>query len=206
MGEPLSLHHFGQISHGFHYSCPDLWNTTCSPNRNVFKRSVQTFFATTQKSFSTYLFGLFEEAYKINFSQESADILIQYIRASSKRQYQTSRKSFTSFIRCLNPNCMSEEVVLAFMRPHFGKREFSPTAVATCNSILARPLLWAFDINMFTQLFAGFYWALQNMLYISLLLIFTCMCNSFVLLSGRCLPLWSCAPSIKSLLTSFLFL
>lgn len=58
------------------------------------------------------------EAYSSKFSQESAAILIQSNHDSSRHWYQTSWKSFTTFIRLLNPD-MSEEIVLSFMRHLF---------------------------------------------------------------------------------------
>lgn len=72
-------------------------------------------------------------------------------------QYQTSWKSFTSFVRRLDPDKMLA-VVPAFTRYPFNQRRF----FLTYKTALAKTLLWAFDINLSTLLFMGFYRALQN--------------------------------------------
>jgi len=61
-----------------------------------------------------------------------------------------------------NPDRISEEVGLAFMKFLFEKRLFSPAAMMTYKSTLAKLLLWVFDIDISTLLFADFYLALQN--------------------------------------------
>jgi len=66
-------------------------------------------------------------------------------------------------VRKEKPKELSEEVVLAFMKFLFIERKFSPATVITYKTALAKPLLWAFDIDVSTQIFSDFYRALQNL-------------------------------------------
>jgi len=102
------------------------------------------------------------EAYSSNLSRESAEVLIQSIRKSSRRQYETAWKAFTEFIRSTRPDKIDDEVVLSFMKSIFDKKGFAPATVATYKSGLSKPLLWAFGLDLAKPVFQDFYKGLLN--------------------------------------------
>ena len=104
-----------------------------------------------------------KEAYAGEVSHQSAEVLVQSIRPSSRRQYQTAWTAFTSFVRVKKPSRISNEVVLSFMKFLFVEKKFSPATVITYKTALSKPLKWAFGIDVSTQIFSDFYRALQNL-------------------------------------------
>lgn len=70
------------------------------------------------------------ETYQRKTSRPSAGMLVQAIRKSSRREYQTAWKAFTEFLRSLKLDRMLDEIVLCFMRDLFERKGFSPATVS----------------------------------------------------------------------------
>jgi len=104
-----------------------------------------------------------KEAYAGNLSRASAEVLVLAIRQSSRRQYQTAWTAFTSFIRTTKPLVIDDDIILHFMKSLFDKRGFASATVATYKSGLAKPLLWAFGLDLAKPVFHDFYRALVNL-------------------------------------------
>lgn len=96
----------------------------------------------TQKFFVTSRVDFLREAYQRKFSINAAEILVQAIQNTSRRQYQTGWKAFTDFLRKSTLDRMMDEIVLSFIKNLFIRIGFSPTTVSTYKSALSKPLLW----------------------------------------------------------------
>ena len=91
--------------------------------------------------------------YSRKFSKESASILVQAIRASTTRQYQSIWASFCSFLRTSQASGITVETVLAYLRFLFNQKKLAPATLSAYRSALAKPLLFIFDIDVSKQPF-----------------------------------------------------
>ena len=96
------------------------------------------------------------------YSSESSEILVQCVRVSTGRQYQSVWSNFCSFIRSKNILVISTESGLSYLRYLFKEKNLSPNTVATYKAALGKPLKMAFGIDVGGSPFPEFIKALHN--------------------------------------------
>lgn len=121
---------------------------TFSRTLNYTKKSAPTLLVQLKDPSPPSHVDFLRETYQRKTSRPSAGMLVQAIRKSSRREYQTVWKAFTEFLRSLKLDRMSDEIVLCFMRDLFERKRFSPATVSTYKSTLSKILLWAFDLDL----------------------------------------------------------
>ena len=93
------------------------------------------------------------QVFESRHSKEIANLLVQKLRQSSMRQYQTVWTSFLTFLHKSQPTTMNDNVVLEYLTSLFNEGRALAT-VKTYKAALHRPLLEAFGLEINDTVFS----------------------------------------------------
>ena len=108
------------------------------------------------------LLGILTKLYSHFYSCDSAKVLIQSVRRSTSRQYESVWASFCAFIRVKDFNSINIESILSFFRFLFFTKKLAPATLSAYKSALVRPLRLAFNIDVTLPPFPEFLRAFYN--------------------------------------------
>ena len=109
------------------------------------------------------MLGFLKKVYADRFSVDTAEILVKAVRDSTANQYHSVWKSFCGFVKDKNPNCITVEFILEYLRFLFKEKKLAPHTVTCYKSALARPLNFAFGIDVSDTPFLDFTKAIFNL-------------------------------------------
>ena len=100
--------------------------------------------------------------YRKSYSDKTISVLLEKLRHSTQRQYETSWSSFVNFVKIENVSVINRETVCSFMLFLFETKKFTAHTVATYKAALKDPLSLGFDFDTSDEFFTQFIKGLKN--------------------------------------------
>ncbi|XP_068247350.1 uncharacterized protein [Palaemon carinicauda] len=89
---------------------------------------------------------------RFGISKKSLDFLEEYKTESTRRQYESSWRKWVSFVKAKNPTEITIDFCMSFFI-HLHGQGLAANTITTCKSALTRPLLYAFQIDLSSNIF-----------------------------------------------------